>query len=566
MGNSALVKGGAVTWMGNNGLINNSIFINNTAGIIGGAIYASGANNTFTNCIFYNSTSRIGGEAVYVDRNHENCKIHAFFNGESLFSDGSITNIDVDDLNYKYEIVFAGEKIDLIPLFYSAIVSRDDCVFLTDDITYYAQYYSKKFIFTLVKDFGYGLTYEWNSHFDDIEDLSDLYTGLIRGDYKLDVTFYKDVSVNNAADYERVIALDAHAMLSNHSKEYSIILDDINRFDSAGGSLGEVFFVLNVIFEKPITINSKSTWNPAFTGFNTINIEGCDSTIKTESGDRDENKWATIAEGYIFGVSSLTVSGFNTAIENLGGTCILNYVHLNNNRMDYLIDRDWGAAILNAGICYCTGCTFTNNYCSNGGAIFNQGVLNLINCEFRGNEAYRNGNNILNVDKGLVTIDYDEITGSSGWVTYIESTDEIASGLIHIFSYAFCFIVGTIIGAVTANPAIGFFAGAAIGAVIGTIASVYLIKTTYDVNYNRFKTCLLLIGGCAVSGALGGCFGSYIAVSGEAAGAAEASEMGGAVDDFWFDAQSSLDSIESDTGSDLTLKIIEEVSEGAASI
>ena len=565
IGNSASKMGGAISWNGNNGLIDKSIFINNTAGVIGGAIYTSGSNNTFVNCLFLNSTSKIGCEAIYVDRIHENCNIYAFFNGENLFFDGSITKIDSTFFNMEYEVIFAGEKIDLIPLFYSAILSREDYLYLDDNITCYAQYYTRKFIFTLFKDFGDGLSYEWNSHFDDIDDLSDVYKKLICGNYTVDVTYYQNVSVNSAADYERAIILDAESVLAYHSEDYSVILDDLNRFISSGGSLGELFRVLNVNFERTLTINSKSTWNPARSGFDTININGCRSTIKAESGDRDENKWATVTEGYIFGASSLTVTGFNTAVENLGGTCVLNHVNLDNNRMDYIIDRDWGAAILNAGTCYCYNCVFTNNYCSNGGAIFNQGKLELESCDFRGNEAYRNGNNILNVDKGNVTIDGEEITGSSGWVTYIKSTDEVTSGLTHILCFAASFLIGTIIGVATANPAIGFFGGAAVGAVIGTMASVYLIRTTYDVNYNRLKTCLLLIGGCSACGALGGCFGAYIAVAGEAAEAAEVAEEA-AVDDFWFDAESSLDSIESSESLDLTLEIIEEVSEGSAHI
>ena len=49
-------------------------------------------------------------------------------------------------------------------------------------------------------------------------------------------------------------------------------------------------------------------------------------------------------------IYNLTVEGFNTAIDNRDGYCVLNNVALNNNRMDYIIDRDDGAAILNGGL------------------------------------------------------------------------------------------------------------------------------------------------------------------------------------------------------------------------
>ena len=45
--------------------------------------------------------------------------------------------------------------------------------------------------------------------------------------------------------------------------------------------------------------------------------------------------------------------------------------------MDYWFDRDWGAAILNTGVCICNKCYFGQNYAKNGGAIFNQGYLVL---------------------------------------------------------------------------------------------------------------------------------------------------------------------------------------------
>ena len=505
-GNSALTMGGAISWNGNDGIIRNTVFINNTAGVIGGAIYLSNSNNVVDNCVFINSSSKIGGEMIYVDRNHKDCDIFAAYNGKMLVMDGGITNIDVDYFNYIYETFFCGKKLNIIPLIYSAMISKEEYVRLNEDTIYYAQLLANDFIFTLVKDFGDGFTYERNFHLLDVEDLNDVFKLMIQEKYEDDVICYKDITVKNTEDYERACTFDRNSAIALN--EYILISMDFS--DKSDDIFDDIMWVLNVDFENAMTINSKKTWNPEKRGFDTININGHGSTIKISSGDRDEEKWAKLTAGYTLGVSDLTVSGFNTAIENLGGTCILRSVWLENNRMDYWIDRDWGAAILNGGICVCTDCSFINNYCSNGGAIFNQGNLTLIDCYFSDNKAYRHGDNILNVDEGVVTIDGEVIKGSSGYVKYVKSIDDVTSFFVHVVSYGLSFVIGVMVGALTANPVIGTIAGAGVGALIGTIASVYLIKNTYDINYSRLKTCLLLIGGCALSGALGGYLGAGI--------------------------------------------------------
>lgn len=94
-----------------------------------------------------------------------------------------------------------------------------------------------------------------------------------------------------------------------------------------------------------------------------------------------------LSEDKTFYAYNIILEGFNTVIENMGGECMFDHVCFRNNKMDYLVDRDWGAAILNAGLCICNQCSFENNYAKNGGAIFNQGILILDNCTFAGNEA-----------------------------------------------------------------------------------------------------------------------------------------------------------------------------------
>ena len=506
-GNSALVKGGAITWKGNNGLINNSLFINDTAGVIGGAIYMAGFNNAICNCIFLNSTSRIGGEAIYIDRNHRNCNISAIYNGEKLFTDGSIININVDYLNYIYESVFAGKTVNLIPILYSAIISQEPCVHLNEDTTYYCLYSNNEFLLTLTKTFSDGLIYQRGYHFFDIENYWDVFPQLIKGNYKNDLTFIKRVDVTDAEDYEYARTMKSSEIIS--CSDLLVLNIDLSLIDE--DSVNEPSFQLDVEFTHPFTINSKKTWNPSKSGFDVININGKGSTIKANSGSRDENKWVSISDVCIFAASNLIIDGFNTAVENLGGTCIFINMVFNANVMIYIMDRAWGAAILNAGECLCNNCSFTNNKCDYGGAIFNQGLLTLYNCTFKDNKAYDEGQDVLNVDKGVVCIDGDQIEGSQGYVTYRKSMSGTTATIFVILSLGISFFGGFLAGIFTLNPVVGILVGAGIGAAVGTTCAIVISSNIFNVHLNRLALFTGLIMGCALAGAFGGYLGSSLA-------------------------------------------------------
>ena len=188
-----------------------------------------------------------------------------------------------------------------------------------------------------------------------------------------------------------------------------------------------------------------------------INLYGNGSTIKATTGYRDEYTWITNSQT-IFIASNIQVGGFNTAIENKGGTVILNNVILRDNKMDYYFDSDWGAAILNTGYCVCNNCSFINNYCSKGGAIFNYGRLELNNCTFKENYAYQDGDNILNVGDGIVIYNGNKIVKENyGPIIYKESVDTaLGTALICVSAFAaVALIMGGIIATViTLNPVI----------------------------------------------------------------------------------------------------------------
>ena len=510
IGNSALISGGAITWAGNNGKIDRSMFINNTAGMIGGSIYICGSNNIISNCTFINSSSQICGEAIYLDSKVKNCNVSGAYNGKLLLIDGRTNNISVSDLNCIYESVFGGETINLIPLIYSAIMSKDSCVRLNSETTYYVQHVGNKFILTLTKTYSDGLIYEKRYTLQDVENLNDVFLRLIQENYINEFVFTKYVEITCIEDYEYARTLTADHVLTQN--QFMIFLSDLS--GAKGVSEKSVMKRLNVFFKEGLIINNGNTWNPFESGFDVVNIEGRGATIHIDSGDRDEYKWVSITGDVIFSASNLTIDGFNTAIENLGGICILNFVNLNNNRMDYWIERDWGAGILNAGMCICNNCSFTNNYCKNGGAIFNQRILRLDNCTFAGNKAYGIGNDVLNADQGNVTIDGKEVKGTSGYVSYVQSIDELSSAFITIASVFISTVIGTFVGMASLNPVAGIAVGACIGAAIGALGFATIDSNTFNIHFNRLENCLLLICGCALAGGLGGAIGYNIAQSG----------------------------------------------------
>lgn len=166
---------------------------------------------------------------------------------------------------------------------------------------------------------------------------------------------------------------------------------------------------------------------------------------------------------------------------------VLDYVNFFNNRMDYLIERDWGAAILNTGIISCIGCSFTDNYAKNGGAIFNQGLVSATDCIFSGNKAYGKGNDICVGDGGQVIINGEIIESSSqsAQVYFAESMSEFESYGLGMLSFVVSFAAGAIAGVITANPVVGIAVGALVGTLVGGGTAALIISRQYDVNFNK---------------------------------------------------------------------------------
>ena len=180
--------------------------------------------------------------------------------------------------------------------------------------------------------------------------------------------------------------------------------------------------------------------------------------------------------------------------------------------MDYWIDRDWGAAIINTGVVICNNCTFQKNYAKNGGAIFNQGLLIIENCTFIDNDAYGKGDNICIGDGGLVMVNGQNVTKNTDIVYFAKSMSLMVGTILSFATVSLSFLAGFAVGFFTANPVVGALAGAAVGAALGSVAAAFIISQHYDVNYDRLKTALILIGGSAAAGAFGGYLGEHFGV------------------------------------------------------
>ncbi|WP_407415807.1 hypothetical protein, partial [Methanobrevibacter sp.] len=503
--NNTALNGGAIKWSGNNGVINNSIFIDNVARGVGGAIYIAGNNNKLVNTIILNSTSQLTGESIYLDHKSKTFTFTNCTTDNSIFLiDGNYLGIDVDKyLKYTYYSEIADKYINLIPIMYEAIMLG--FAKLDDELVVYAQYMNETgdFTFSAIKSFNeVDIEYQKNYVFKNTT-LNDAFESLINDNYKNTYVYTKSVSVTNTGTYEFI----CHSLVDDlfKSKDIGNIILSHDRFKYNP----DVSFVLNVFYAPGSVFESNAQW-VSYSGYSVVNIFGNGAKIKATSKDRDENKWIVTSPNQVYTINNLTVEGFNTAIDNREGYCVLNNVVFNNNRMDYIIERDWGAAILNTGYIICENCRFTNNYAKNGGAIFNQGFLSLNNCTFKGNTAYGCGDNVCVGDGGRVQFNGMNLTGDFGPVYFAESMSATESTILSALAPAIASIAGVVVAAFTFNPGIGIIAGFGVGTLVGAAFSGAIISQHYDVNFNRLETALTI----TIESALAGGFGGFESVCG----------------------------------------------------
>ena len=225
-------------------------------------------------------------------------------------------------------------------------------------------------------------------------------------------------------------------------------------------------------------------------------------------------------ESGLVNILNLTVTGFNTGIDNRGiqPLTMINVV-ITNNKKDYNWDMDYGAGMINTGNTFCYNCTFTSNYAKHGGAIFNQGNIILENCTFKNNKGYGTGDNILNAQQGNVTINgvlmpHNNDNTNRTLIVYEKGWDvegaitgfAIGSGLLGLAGGCLMgfFVPG--LGAIT-SVLYGGLAGLVLGTGVGCVGAGLILRYSFDVTLNRQQIALKTIGFCVAAGCVGGMLG-----------------------------------------------------------
>lgn len=512
------INGGAIRWNGDNGVINNTRFINNKAWGVGGAIYILGTNTTICNSTFRNSSSILTGEAIFLDKKGKHCHISGNFDNLKPAIAGNVTGIDVSYLEHCYDSRFSDVNLDLVRVIYSSIMNNYLHIY-NNGIIYFSSYNGTDFILNVAKNFNdSGIVYGKAYHFFKVSDYNDVFKDLLEHKYRNEMIVTKTLEVKNLKDYENAIKVAGSdfdipdAINKDLIKTLSLSSFSAHSFFySSDRSIPSTFYKQLVVnFVGQNVFNSKSTWKPS-DNYDSIVIHGNNSIISVSSGKRDEAKWAHIkSEKCLFIVSDLTIEGFNMAVRNEKGTCIFNDVTFHKNKMKYIIDKDYGAGICNTGACICYNCTFSDNYCKYGAGIFNQGYLEVYNCTFNDNDAYGKGDDILNVDNAIVKVDGVQINKTGGVVKVVKSLSKNTVKIIKIFAPAIAFVTGFVAGFVVGGPVAGLVVGAIFGAAIGVGSAIYVCNHIYDINTNKVALAAMLIVTCTAAGAVGGFLGGYL--------------------------------------------------------
>ena len=508
--NNKAIVGGAVSWYGDNGKLYNNVFFNNSAERLGGDIYLNAFNCSISNSYFINSTSIWADDCIYKGPNYKNGtfeKLYTSHNASDFFMDGSHLNFNPMTPEFKLSVFNIFSRFDFTRCIFNILTYGG--LFTEDGVTYYGQILNGTDFLLAFNSLEDGFFVNQEFYFSNVTSNNitclvapNVFKSLNKLNFTVNFICLKVVNITNIDEYENATKLKANNIFKkiiSYCNAYHLILG-VNTTCVKG---------LGVNFLDKYTFKTHATWKPKDMGFDTIYINGHNSKIVGGAGKRKEYKWAVIKKDYTLTVDDLTISGFNNAIIN-EGECILNNVCLEKNKMKYIIERDWGAAILNSGFCVCTNCVFINNSCCKGGAIFTQGYLILNNCIFEGNDAYKKGDTILNVDKGTVIMDGEQINGSSGVVTYVKSISSTWDKIVKWGAIGISFIVGAVVGFCTFNPIIGVAAGAFAGLLLGSIAGAYLSCRHYDMHYNALKATGILIAECVGAGILGGLCGYFL--------------------------------------------------------
>ena len=520
--NCAGFNGGSVYWSGNNGHIEHNKFINSYARFLGGFAYITGVKNDIENNLVVNCHARLDGDALYVkdlDSNNVKKMIYLKVNDTNSQKKSSFIGPDVVDgssMPLKHDIYrdsyvsFYNQYIDILPIVYASCFYGIDNFKLDNNVNVSNIFDNSTNTLIISLSRYISPTIEIRKDLKISVDKNDLTSTLENSLFSTGMlNIFKHLTIDNLKDYKNAINYKDSSLKS----EYKKLIPKLDGLDDNILLNEEELYVLDVKFNKALTLTSHLTWTPK-EGFDVININGANSHIKITNKEGAEKSFVDWSGDTVLTLSNLKVSGFNQAFKNIGGQMFLNNVEIFGNKMDYLINRDYGAGIVNTGVVYCANCTFHDNKAKYGGAIYNQGMLILTNNTFYSNQGYSKGDDIVNVDKGVIIVDGNSYAAADTQyldnVVYIKSFDSKWQTVIKVVCYGGSFVLGLAAGFLTANPLIGMAVGAGIGAAVGSIGTAVICSNVYDINFNRWSCALSLILGSAGAGATGGQIGGTI--------------------------------------------------------
>lgn len=178
---------------------------------------------------------------------------------------------------------------------------------------------------------------------------------------------------------------------------YNLVVNDLYDLYKLSNVVNgnDKYDVINVSFVKKefnVIPNSKILLD---FNYGNLILNGNDAKIFVQNQkDDDETQFLVTTKRSSVFINNLTIQGFNIAIYNKGSVNIYNS-HMDNNKVDYNVKKDYGGAIVNEGSVLIYNSTFTNNYAKYAGAIYNnKGTLNIVISSFANNRGYSSKSNV----------------------------------------------------------------------------------------------------------------------------------------------------------------------------
>ncbi len=372
-----------------------SNFVNNTAVLsnLGNSIYVDGGSLISQNNVFNNESDAVAswfdvyGKCTFLSLNVQNNTVTV----------NNTTKVDGNSIHIT-KSMRVGENSFMVENYYA---HRDLQAMLNEGIV-------DKFASVNQTRNALALS----SLISDIADLEDkIMTDVQEGNHTTAFTFVIDV--HNDGELSDACKLAANPYYNNQKITYLIVNLEANHvFNVVASSKGSIF---NVAVTN-LVLNGNNA------KFNVVNFN-----------ERYEYHFMYINGNVNVVITSLNMSGFNTAIEN-HGTLLIKDCNFINNKLNYIRDEDRGGAIKNYGQVIGENCSFIGNYAKYGGAIYNLNQLYLVNCFFSDNVGYGDGNDIFSCKGANSTIVNTTGTiytdGDSGLSNFARWAIRIAAGVL----------------------------------------------------------------------------------------------------------------------------------------